>query len=686
VGNGRLGAMVFGGVERERIQFNEDSLWTGDENPSGDYGTMGAYQNFGDLFITRDAGGEVSDYRRELDLSTASARVEFRQGGVLHRREVFASHPDEVIVVRWTADKLGAVSGVVELKGAHNETSQADGQSLSFAGELDNGLKYQAIVQAVPRGGTCRAEDGKLRLEGCDDVLLLLAAGTDYVMDASRKFQGDPPGPRLHEQLDRAAATSFDALRSRHVADFRALFGRVALDLGRPSADVEAMPTDARLAAYRNGAEDPELESLLFQYGRYLLISCSRRPGLPANLQGLWNDSNSPPWHSDYHANINVQMNYWPAEVCNLAECQEPLYDLIEDCAETGRKTARAHYDCRGWVLHHNTDLWRGTAPINHSNHGIWVSGGAWLCQHMWNHYLFSGDRDFLAQRAYPVMKEASLFFVDYLVRDEKTGWLISGPSNSPEIGGLVMGPTMDHQIIRALFNSTAEAAELLQVDAELAEQLRTLVGQIAPNQIGKHGQLQEWLEDKDNPNEHHRHVSHLWGVYPGHEITPRGTLDLCAAAKQSLTYRGDGGTGWSKAWKINFWARFLDGDHAHKMLVEALAGNTYPNLFDAHPPFQIDGNFGGAAGIAEMLLQSQNGEIELLPALPSAWPNGSVSGLCARGQFTVGMQWADGKLVTASIHSTGGESCRIRYGDRVVPMQVPPGQTLQIDDQLGVR
>jgi alpha-L-fucosidase 2 len=382
-------------------------------------------------------------------------------------------------------------------------------------------------------------------------------------------------------------------------------------------------------------------------------------------------------------------MNYWPAEVCNLSECAEPLFDLIGECAVTGRKTAQAHYAARGWVLHHNTDIWRGTAPINASNHGIWVTGGAWLCHHLWEHYLFTGDKDFLKRRAYPVMKEAALFFTDFLIKDPRTGELISGPSNSPEEGGLVMGPTMDHQIIRDLFANTAQAASMLGVDKDFAATLIEMRGQIAPNKIGRHGQLQEWLEDIDDPKNTHRHCSHLWAVYPGSEITPRGTPQLCAAARQSLIFRGDGGTGWSKAWKINFWARFLEGDHAHKMLVEALAGNTFPNLFDAHPPFQIDGNFGGTAGIAEMLLQSHEQElgrrvIELLPALPTAWSDGSVTGLRARDGFEFDVTWQEGKLKHVTIRSLLGHSCQVRYSGKTVWLTTRRGQTYNLDGGLG--
>jgi len=724
IGNGRLGAMIFGGVGNDRIQFNEETLWTGAPN---DYAHKGAskylaqirqlladgkqkeaedlamaefmsvplkqktYQAFGDLNLHFPNQAAFTNYHRELDLKNALCRVSYQSNGVNYTREYLSSNPDQVIAIRLTADQKKALNFTLEMDALHeSKTMTATGNSLTLKVQVTDGVLRGVATLKVVSDGTVSVIGDQLSVSGAKTATIYLAAATNYI---NYKDVSGNPEQKTGQTLAKAEPKKYEQVRASHIADYQKLFKR--FDIQFAENDRVKLPTNERIIEFSKTPDDPQLLALYIQYGRYLLISSSRPGTQPANLQGIWNDQLAPSWDSKWTVNINTEMNYWPVEIANLAECQEPLYSMIADCAETGKTVAKEHYNATGWVLHHNTDIWRGAAPINHSNHGIWVGGGAWLSRHLWEHYQFSQDKAFLAERAYPIMKGAAEFFTQFLTVDPKTGYLISTPSNSPESGGLVAGPTMDHQIIRALFRSCIDASELLGTDQAFAQKLKEMLPKIAPNQIGKFGQLQEWMEDRDDPANKHRHVSHLWAVYPGNEINWQQTPDLMKAARQSLVYRGDDGTGWSLAWKINFWARFLDGNHAYDMVkllfrpvqiddvVYSGGGGSYTNLFDAHPPFQIDGNFGAPAGMIEMLVQSQLNEIAILPALPDALPSGKITGVCARGGFELTFNWEGGKLRRLQVLSKAGQKCKLHYGEKMVELATEKGKTYSFDGNL---
>ncbi len=681
VGNGRLGGMVFGGVTKERIQFNEQTLWTGDEI------NMGSYRPFGDLFLDFPET-EPTAYRRELDITEAVHRTTYTANGVKFLREVFSSHPDQVLVIRLTADKPGSIAGTIRLTDAHGAKITASTNTITSSGKLDNNLAYEARVTVLTENGSLKANGQNLSIERCHSATILLAAATSFANSPDNSWRGDPPSGKLDRILSAAAKKPYDQLKAEHIADHQALFSRVKMDLG-PSRD--ELPTDQRLIAYQKSA-DPGLDALFFQFGRYLMIASSRPGGLPANLQGIWNQDMKPAWYSGYTTNINVEMNYWLAEPTNLSECHQPLFDWLRNLATVRKKNAQPAIAAeKGWIAYSTNNPMGGN-----STWGIHRPGSAWMTQHLWTHYEFTGDKEFLRSRAYPALKELVEYWEDYLIPGPD-GKLISPTGWSPEHGpvkkgGKIVlqegdrtpqpGASYDQQIVWDLFTNYIDASTALGIDADYRAKVITLRENLRGPQIGKWGQLQEWMDDVDDPKSKHRHVSHLFALHPGRQINPVSTPELAAAAKVSLNARGDAGTGWSKAWKINFWARLADGNHAHKILKGLLApvgsgGSTYNNLFNAHPPFQIDGNFGATAGITEMILQSHVSKdgiylIDLLPALPDVWKDGTVTGLRARGGFNVDLAWRGGKLAKAIISSPKGGKTHIRANGKIQSVTIP--------------
>jgi alpha-L-fucosidase 2 len=701
IGNGRLGALVFGGVDKEQLIINEDSLWTGDDNPSGDYDKMGAYQALGSIVLNLSVPGSVTGYRRELDLSRALVHVTYQAGDVNYDREFLCSHPAGVLAARFAANKPGQYTGSIELEDGHGAASVLSGHRMTVAGRLSNGLRYEWQVLLLTEGGSVETHGASLVFKGCNLLTLLMAAGTDYAMDAAAGYRAENPHARISAQLEHAEREGFGELKSEHLRDFQSLFNRVDLELGPSSPAKRALPTDQRKReAFKT--VDPELEALLFQFGRYLLISCSRPGGLPANLQGLWNDSNDPPWHCDYHANINIQMNYWPAEVANLAECHLPLFDLVTSQLPFWRKAASASDELktptgattkRGFAVRTSHNIMGGLG---------WKwdkTANAWYCQHFWEHYAFGQEKDFLRKVAYPVLKETCEYWEDHL-KPLPDGRLVVPNGWSPEHGPDEDGVSYNQEIVWDLFNNYVQACDALEIDRAYRDTIASLRDKLVTPGIGSWGQLLEWRTEKkgtnavprspelDTPRDHHRHTSHLFAVYPGSQFTTARTPALAAAAKVSLDARGIAPDSdvreWSFAWRAALYARLQDGRSAHRMLQQMFSDrNTAPNLLGQHPPVQMDGNFGITAAICEMLLQSQSGEIELLPALPPEWLAGSVKGLRARGGFEVDLAWNDGKLTSVSLRSLNGNSCTLRYGPKRTSSRIPRGESIHFDGQL---
>lgn len=708
LGNGRLGAMVYGIPGEEKIQLNEETFWSGgpsrNDNPDAlqalpeirqlifdgkffeaeklinqkmmtpRHGSM--FQTMGNLHLNFEGHDTVTNYYRELDIENALFSLSYQVDGVDFKREVFASIPDQLIVVKLSTSKAGTLNFKASLSSPlqknhrvlHGNTLEMTAVSGSHEG-IEGQVRATTLARFVVKDGTLAADSNQLLVKDASEVLILLSMATNFVNYHNLSANENE---KCSEYLQKASALNYNKLLKRHTEAYTRYFQRVKLDMG--SSEAAKKPTNERIRDFAK-SYDPELVSLYFQFGRYLLIASSQPGGQPANLQGIWNESTHPAWDSKYTININTEMNYWPAEKCNLSELHDPLIQMVKELSQAGQQTARDMYGSDGWVTHHNTDIWRISGVVDGAFWGMWPMGGAWLSQHLWEKYLYNGDLVYL-ESVYPVLESACEFFRDFLVEEPTNGWLVVSPSVSPENApqgrpSVSAGTTMDNQLLFDLFSKTINAGKLLKKDAETLKIYQQILDRLPPMQIGKHGQLQEWMEDLDNPNDEHRHISHLYGLHPSNQISPFDSPELFDAARTTLLHRGDVSTGWSMGWKVNFWARLLDGNHALKLIRDQLTlvdpirpgrnGGTYPNLFDAHPPFQIDGNFGCTTGIAEMLLQSHLDAIHLLPALPDEWTEGSISGLRTPGGFEVGFTWKDGKIQHLEVKSTLGGNCRIR-------------------------